>query len=88
MTYLYYYFFDYQQSFILYIECWQDEPEKRPDIQNVKTRLIEMFSGTNTVNIVDHDGQQINEDNIPFSHSRTILLQKEFDEAIKNLEID
>jgi hypothetical protein len=47
-----------------------------------------MISGTDIINIANNDQKQINEDNSFFSHSNTILMQKEFDEAIKNLEIN
>jgi len=73
----------------LYKECWDDNPDNRPDIQDVKTKLIGMISGTDIINITDNDLKQINEDNNSFGHSNTsILMQKNFDEAIKNLEIN
>ena len=69
------------------LECWQGDPESRPDIRDVKTRLIGMISGTNMLfNIADNDQQQVNEDNSSPSHCNTIL-QKEFDEAVKNYEV-
>ena len=74
----------------LCVECWQDDPENRPEIQHVKTRLTRMTKGTNIVNdnIVNNNQQQINQDNDSFGHSSTILIQKNFDEIVKNFEVD
>nr|CAG8651085.1 983_t:CDS:2 [Entrophospora candida] len=74
------------------IPCWQDDPENRPDIQYVETRIIEMIPGPKTVDKEKNDEQQKieDEDNSSFSHSSTILteptstdlLQANFDKYI------
>nr|CAG8532960.1 4988_t:CDS:2 [Entrophospora candida] len=77
----------------LYKECWQDDPESRPDIQYVETMLNGMISGPNIVDKVDKKenyGQQKNEDSNSFSHPSTIStestgtgsLQKKFDKIL------
>ncbi|CAH1770336.1 1039_t:CDS:2, partial [Entrophospora sp. SA101] len=59
----------------LYKACWQDDPESRPDIQYVETRLNGMVSSSNIVDKEKNDKQQKNEDSSSFSHPNTILTE-------------
>src|SRR4051794_27927936 len=79
---IYLHVFKFLLIIYLFAECWQDDPKSRPDIQDVKTKLIGMLLGTN---IANNDQKQTNEDNSSFSHSST-LIQNEFDEAVKKFE--
>ncbi len=42
---MYYYFFDYLKKFILinFIGCWDNEPDNRPTMNQVVTKLKTMF---------------------------------------------
>ena len=86
----------------LCIECWQDDPKNRPDIQHVKARLAGMISGSNIVGkgnkyITDsNDGQQKSEGYGSLSHSSANLtastsidlMQAKLDELVKNFDND
>ena len=69
---IYLYIFKFLLIIYLCIECWQDDPENRPNIQDVEKSLISMISGSN---IVNNDRQQKNGENISFGHSNPILTE-------------
>ena len=87
MTYIYILIF---VNHLFCIECWQDDPGKRPDIQHVETRMIRMISGSNMVD----NNEQENEENRSFSHFSTNLtgptsddlFQENIDDIIKNFD--
>ncbi|CAH1768637.1 8478_t:CDS:2, partial [Entrophospora sp. SA101] len=62
----------------LYKECWQSDPERRPDIQNVEKTLNGMVSSSNIVYKVDkkeNDKKQKYKEISSFSHPNTILTE-------------
>ncbi|CAH1770635.1 10113_t:CDS:1, partial [Entrophospora sp. SA101] len=55
--------------------CWQDDPESRPDIQYVETRLNGMVSSSNIIDKEKNDKLQKNKDISSFSHPNAILTE-------------
>ena len=74
----------------LFVACWQDDSEGRPDIQYVEKTLMGMISGSNTIDkdelTIDSSNQeqQKNENSNSFGFSNTIdLIQAKFDNIVK-----
>src|SRR5437763_10900230 len=64
----------------LFVACWQDDSEGRPDIQYVEKTLMGMISGSNTID----SSNQENENSNSFGFSNTIdLIQARFDNMVR-----
>ncbi len=77
----------------LFVACWQDDLESRPDIQYVEETLMKMIPGSNTIDkkelIIDSSNQeqQKNENSNNFGTSNIIdLIQAKFDNIVKNFD--